>query len=106
MALDLTAMATQIAGILQQVPFTFTLGTVTTKTYTGTKSFLRKEIVSGNAGLANVYEFSVLCLASQFATVPVPKTTLTAGGTTYKILSVDTDTTGITIRLHLGSVFA
>lgn len=103
MALNTSAMATQIRSCIESIPVTVIIGTTS---YTGCKSFLKKETVNSNAGLSAKYEFSVLLPAAVLSAVPAPKSQVTIGGIIYKVLAVDGDSIGATVKLHLGGLYA
>ena len=75
----------------------------------GCRTSLRREDVNTDAGLADAYSFSLLCPASQFDghKAPEPRTSkITLDGQEYRVLSVERDASGATVRLHLGEVLA
>ena len=75
----------------------------------GCKTALRREDVAVDAGLAGIYDFSLVCPASQFANIPLPQPRISkimVDGKAYRVLSVEQDAAGATIRLHLGGELA
>ncbi len=79
------------------------------KIYTGTKTTLRREDYATDAGLVEGdYQFSILCPTGQFDGVfPTPRQDkITLNGAEFRILSIDADAVGSTIKLNLGSVLA
>ena len=76
----------------------------------GVRATLRREDVNTNEGLAGVYVFSLLCAASQFSgesDTPKPRVDkITVDGKTMRVLSVERDSVGATVRLHLGDEMA
>jgi len=79
------------------------------KIYTGTKTTLRREDYATDAGLVEGdYQFSILCPTSQFQGMfPTPRTDkITLEGAEFRILSIDVDSIGSTLKLNLGSVLA
>ena len=72
----------------------------------GTRSALKREIVNSDAGLNTSYVYSLICPLAQFGTViPESKQRVSVAGVTYKVLSVELDSIGATIRIHLGSEY-
>lgn len=79
------------------------------KIYTGTKTTLRRQDYETDAGLVEGdYQFSILCPTGQFDGVfPTPRQDKVAiGDSQYRILSIDADAIGATIKLNLGSVLS
>lgn len=78
------------------------------KSYWGCRSTLRKEIVNTDGGLAGDYSFSLLCPASEFELGrPQPRTDkIVIGKVEYRVLAVEADAVGSTVKLHLGDALA
>lgn len=79
------------------------------KIYTGTKTTLRRQDYETDAGLVEGdYQFSILCPTGQFDGVfPTPRQDkVSVLGNEYRILSIDADAIGATIKLNLGSVLS
>lgn len=79
------------------------------KIYTGTKTTLRREDYNTDAGLVEGdYAFSILCPTSQFGGVfPQPRTDkITINKKEFRVLSVDADAIGATIKINVGSVLS
>lgn len=78
-------------------------------TLNGVKTALKREDVAMDAGLAGMYDFSVICPVSQFENIalPTPRTSkVQVDGKAYRVLAVEQDAAGATIRMHLGSELA
>jgi hypothetical protein len=104
-----TATAPGLAVRFTWVRMTGTAVT-TGRWFVGTRTLLSRQAVNSDAGLNQSYQFSVVCDASQFGQQPpAPKdriaVTMNGASTTYKVLSVDSDAIGATVRLHLGSEY-
>lgn len=114
-SLDITGILATARGLVAQLGTPVAPGiaqyftvAATGRRYVGTKTTLKKEYVNSDAGLNATYLFSVVCDASQFTTTnpaPAPKARVLVGGVTYKIIAVETDGIGATIRFHLGSEY-
>ena len=79
------------------------------KPYAGTRTTLRRADYESDAGLVEGdYQFSLLCPTAQFEKgIPAPRTTkVCIKGQEFRLLSVDADAIGATVRLNLGSVLA
>lgn len=79
------------------------------KPYEGTRTTLRREAWETDAGLVEGgYSFSILCPTAQFnGALPVPRTgKVLIGKDEYRVLSVDADAIGATIRINLGDVLS
>ena len=77
--------------------------------YEGTKTVLRREDVASSDGLLEgEYSFSILAPTAQFnGVLPVPRTgKVLIGQDTFRVLSVDADAIGATIKINLGSVLS
>lgn len=79
------------------------------KPYEGTKTVLRREDWETDAGLVDGgYTFSILCPTAQFnGAFPVPRTgKVLIGKEEFRILSVDADAIGATIKINCGNVLS
>lgn len=75
----------------------------------GVRTSLRREDVNTDAGLMGAYTFSLLCAASEFSDCEPPRPRmdkLTIDGRVMRVLSVERDSVGATVRLHLGDEMA
>jgi hypothetical protein len=78
------------------------------KMHTGIRTFLHKEIVNSDAGLAGYYSFSLLCPYDEFSTnKPESRTDkVSIDGVEFRVLAVEEDAVRATLKLHLGDVMA
>ncbi len=73
----------------------------------GVRTSLHREDVATDAGLAGEYKHSLLCPASEFDGLDLPKPRLdklVVDGKTMRVLAVETDSVKATVRIHLGDV--
>ena len=71
----------------------------------GVRTSLRREDVATDAGLAGDYTFSLLVPAGQLEQLPRPRLDkITVDNVPMRILAVERDSVGATIRLHLGDL--
>lgn len=76
------------------------------KSLSGVRTTLRRDDVATDAGLAGEYSYSLLVPASAFDDVPLPQPRidkLTVDGIPMRVLAVERDSVGATIRIHLGA---
>lgn len=72
----------------------------------GVRTTLRRDDVATDAGLAGEYSYSLLVPASQLDGLPLPQPRLDkieVDGETMRVLAVERDSVGATIRIHLGA---
>ena len=76
------------------------------KSYHGIRKMLKRQDAETLAGLAEEqYSFSMLCDASQFASMPLPRRDkILFHGKAYRVLSVSTDPAGLSVELALGGI--
>lgn len=77
--------------------------------YWGCRTLLRREDVNADAGLVDVYRFSLLCPAGQFIgrELPKPRTDkIELNGVEYRVLACETDAVSATVRIHMGEALA
>lgn len=72
------------------------------KSYTGTRTSLKSELKYSDFGLMSRYKFSLLAVASDFATPPVCDDQITIDGTIYRVVGVGIDASGASLRVDLG----
>ena len=104
---DWNHIANKVETLLKQQKGLLTTFVYNGKPYEGTKTVLRREDWETDAGLVDGgYTFSILCPTAQFeGDFPVPRTgKVLIGKQEFRILSVDADAIGATIKINVGSV--
>jgi hypothetical protein len=104
---DWNHIANKVESLLKQQKGLLTTFTYNGKPYEGTKTVLRREDWETDAGLVDGgYSFSILCPTAQFnGAFPVPRTgKVLIGKQEYRILSIDADAIGATIKINCGNV--
>lgn len=105
--MDFTAIKTQAAALLA-LPGLAESFTLSGKTFTGVRSVLKRQDRFVDVGLAESYEFSLLCGQAQFTTqgvTPLKGMTLVLGAKTYRLLTTETDPLQASVRLNLGGQY-
>lgn len=99
-------------NIKQQAEKLITLGPVieatwSGKTIHGVRTSLKRQDVLSDAGLIDKYQFSLLCAASEFSSArPAPRQSkMVIAGTTHRVLAVEDDPAGATVKIHLGGEY-
>ena len=106
---DWNHIANKVETLLKQQKGLLTEFIYNGKPYEGTKTVLRREDWETDAGLVDGgYSFSILCPTAQFeGEFPVPRTgKVLVGKEEFRILSIDADAIGATIKINCGSVFS
>ena len=106
---DWNHIANKVETLLKQQKGLLTEFVYNGKPYEGTKTVLRREDWETDAGLVDGgYSFSILCPTAQFnGDFPVPRTgKVLIGKEEFRILSVDADAIGATIKINVGSLLS
>lgn len=106
---DWNHIANKVETLLKQQKGLLTTFTYNGKPYEGTKTVLRREDWETDAGLVDGgYSFSILCPTAQFnGNFPVPRTgKVLIGKEEFRILSIDADAIGATIKINCGNVLS
>ena len=105
MAFTQSTIRSTFASLIDISPNKLTV-TIGGEDYDAVKSNLNRSIVYGNEGLQNEYRYSVMISVSDFDTVPDVDDEATVGGTVYRIIGIEQDSTDVSIRLDLGQRYA
>ena len=106
--MDWDKIRADAAAILDQPGLTQTAAW-SGKTIYGVRTTLKRQDVNTDAGLiGGRYQFSLLCALAQFAgALPEPRRDkMTIEGVSYRVLAVESDAIGATVRIHLGDNLA
>jgi len=106
---DWNHIANKVETLLKQQKGLLTTFTYNGKPYEGTKTVLRREDWETDAGLVDGgYSFSILCPTAQFnGDFPVPRTgKVLVGKEEFRILSIDADAIGATIKINVGNLLS
>ena len=101
MPMDTARLTTVARKLFAQLPC---VGTIGTRTYTGARTMRRRDKDLGELGAETQYEFSWQVAAADFttATTPAPRSSVTIGGVSYRVLAVTTDPSGTALVIDLG----
>jgi hypothetical protein len=106
---DLTAIATLATNIAALLPTTFKFqhdGGTASANMTGSKTTVRAEKILDKYGTLAGYALSLIVPTAQFSSSrPVAGDVVTISSTRYRVLGVDSDAAGATIRMDLKDEF-
>jgi hypothetical protein len=105
MSFTQSTIRTQFASLIDMSPNKLTV-TIEGDDYDAVKTNLNRDFRYTDYGLQNDYRFSVIISVSDFTTLPAPDSEATVGGTVYRVLGVESDSTDVGIRLDLGQRYA
>jgi hypothetical protein len=106
---DLTAIATMATNIAALLPTAFTFqhdGGTASASVTGTKTTVRADKILDKYGTLTGYALSMIVPTAQLTSSrPVSGDVVTIGSTRYRVLGIDSDAAGATIRMDLKDEF-
>lgn len=103
MAISTTKLSDVLSNLLALMPFSVTIGG---SSYSGTRTVLRREKEYLAEGVRNAYRFSVIFAKADFDTVPEVRSLVTVEGAEYRILNIQEDGSGTSLRLDVGDKYA
>lgn len=103
MALNLTKISNTFSNLLQQIPITVTFDG---DDYTGTKTITSNDDIYLDEGFQEKYLFTVHLLQADFDTLPTMGDLVTISSVEYRVLSIETDTADVGIKLNLGEKYS
>jgi len=105
MSFTQSSIRTVFENLIDASPNKLTV-TIAGTDYDAVKSNLNRDFRYTDYGLQNDYRFSVMLSYSDFSSLPEVDDEATVGGTVYRILGIESDSTDVTIRLDLGQRYA